>query len=94
MIVGCGGSGKTVLANQLGALQELPVVHLDTLYYDEQFQPVLLPDFLTLQDAAIAGPAWIIGSPPRKPGPTGPGGIGPLRSRAWVAGPGVGSAFR
>lgn len=34
-IIGCGGSGKSYLARQLGAALELPVTHLDALYYDE-----------------------------------------------------------
>jgi uridine kinase len=38
-IVGCGGSGKTVLARQLGDLLGVTVVHLDALYYDERWQP-------------------------------------------------------
>jgi hypothetical protein len=33
-IIGCGGSGKTYLANQLAALLDLPVTHLDSVYYD------------------------------------------------------------
>jgi hypothetical protein len=60
MIVGCGGAGKTVLANQLSAVVGLPVVHLDGLYYDDRFRPVPAPGFLALQDAAIAEPAWIM----------------------------------
>lgn len=32
-IVGPGGSGKTTLARKLGVLLDLPVVHLDGLYY-------------------------------------------------------------
>ncbi|MGH3899207.1 MAG: hypothetical protein ACRDTA_13400 [Pseudonocardiaceae bacterium] len=31
-IIGCGGSGKTHLANQLAALISLPVTHLDGVY--------------------------------------------------------------
>jgi adenylate kinase family enzyme len=33
MIVGSAGSGKSTLARQIGSLLDLPVVHLDTLYW-------------------------------------------------------------
>lgn len=32
-VIGCGGAGKTTLANQLGALLVLPVVHIDSYYW-------------------------------------------------------------
>ena len=33
MIIGCGGSGKSTLARQLGEKLNLPVVHLDKLFW-------------------------------------------------------------
>ncbi len=33
-VIGCGGSGKTHLARRLGALLNVPVIHLDAVYYD------------------------------------------------------------
>lgn len=33
MIIGCGGSGKTTLARQLGEKTGLPVVHLDRIWW-------------------------------------------------------------
>ena len=33
LIIGCGGAGKSTLARQLGEKLDLPVVHLDTLYW-------------------------------------------------------------
>jgi adenylate kinase family enzyme len=32
-VVGCGGSGKTTLANELAARMALPVVHIDSHYW-------------------------------------------------------------
>jgi adenylate kinase family enzyme len=32
-VIGCGGSGKTTLANELGRLLKLPVVHIDSHYW-------------------------------------------------------------
>ena len=33
LIIGCGGAGKSTLARQLGEKLELPVVHLDKLFW-------------------------------------------------------------
>lgn len=33
LIIGCGGSGKSYLASRLGEITEIPVVHLDRLYW-------------------------------------------------------------
>ena len=33
MIIGCGGAGKSTLARQLGEKLNLPVVHLDKLFW-------------------------------------------------------------
>ena len=33
IIIGCGGSGKSTLSRQLGALTGLPVVHLDQIWW-------------------------------------------------------------
>lgn len=38
-ILGCGGSGKTVLARGLGAALSLPVTNLDACYYDASWNP-------------------------------------------------------
>lgn len=32
-VIGCGGSGKTTLANELGRRLALPVVHIDSYYW-------------------------------------------------------------
>jgi len=39
-IVGCGGSGKSHLARQLGAALDLPVTHLDVVYFDQAWTPL------------------------------------------------------
>ncbi|TYB68415.1 topology modulation protein [Nonomuraea sp. PA05] len=59
-ILGCGGSGKTVLANRLGAALNLPVTHLDALYYDDTWQPTPPAEFAERQRSLVAGDAWII----------------------------------
>jgi adenylate kinase family enzyme len=59
-IIGCGGSGKTHLANQLGTLLGLPVTHLDGIYYDAGWTPRPQEDFAALQRDLVAGPRWLI----------------------------------
>ncbi|UBU10808.1 P-loop NTPase family protein [Nonomuraea gerenzanensis] len=59
-IIGCGGSGKTVLANRLGATLNLPVTHLDALYYDDTWTPTPQEEFAQRQRSLVAGESWII----------------------------------
>ena len=33
IIIGCGGAGKSTLARKLGEVLDLPVVHLDQLFW-------------------------------------------------------------
>jgi adenylate kinase family enzyme len=59
-IIGCGGSGKTHLANQLAALLDLPVTHLDAVYYDQNWNPLPPEQFAALQHDLVAQPRWLI----------------------------------
>lgn len=59
-IIGCGGSGKTVLARRLGAVLGLDVVNLDKLYYDNEWNPTPPEKFATTQRELVAGERWLI----------------------------------
>jgi adenylate kinase family enzyme len=59
-IVGCGGSGKSHLARVLAARLGIKPVHLDALYYDENWQPLDQETFAGLQRDLVAAPRWII----------------------------------
>jgi adenylate kinase family enzyme len=59
-VVGCGGSGKTVLAGRLAALLDLPVTHLDAVYYDDEWNTLPLEKFAAVQEDLVAAPRWII----------------------------------
>lgn len=59
-IIGCGGSGKTTLARALAAAIHAPVVHLDAIYYDDEWNTVPAATFARVQDALVAEPRWVI----------------------------------
>ncbi|GID61624.1 topology modulation protein [Actinoplanes couchii] len=58
-VVGAGGAGKTVLANQLGARLGIPVTHLDALRYDTGWNLIAEDEFAARQRAAVAADRWI-----------------------------------
>jgi adenylate kinase family enzyme len=59
-IVGCGGSGKTHLATRLAALLNLPLTHLDGVYYDADWNPLPHEDFSAIQRELVSAPRWLI----------------------------------
>ncbi|MCY7340859.1 MAG: DNA topology modulation protein FlaR [Pseudonocardia sp.] len=59
-ILGCGGSGKTHLAHQLAALLDLPLTHLDAVYYDRDWTPLPAEEFAARQRDLVAAPRWLI----------------------------------
>ena len=59
-VIGCGGSGKSHLARQLGAALGLPVTHLDAVYYDEAWNPLPKDEFAGLQEGLVTAPVWVI----------------------------------
>lgn len=60
VVIGSGGSGKSHLARALGAATAIAVTHLDSLYYDRQWQPLPAERFAQLQHQLTAQPRWII----------------------------------
>ena len=59
-MVGSQGSGKTSLALALGRKLELPVIHLDVLYWRPGWTPSDKDEFRARVAAAIAGDAWVV----------------------------------
>jgi adenylate kinase family enzyme len=59
-IIGCGGSGKSAIAKQLGKILELPVTHLDAVYYDQDWNPLQQAEFAAKQEKLVAGERWLI----------------------------------
>ena len=59
-IIGCGGSGKTYLANRLAALLNLPLTHLDGVYYDADWNPLPQEEFADIQRKLVAEARWLL----------------------------------
>ena len=59
-IIGCGGSGTSTIARQLGRLLDLPLTHLDAIYYDQDWKPLPHDEFAAKQEKLVAGERWLI----------------------------------
>ena len=60
IIIGCGGAGKSTLARQLGAKLNLPVVHLDKLFWRPGWEQISREEFDRHHREALAQEKWII----------------------------------
>jgi adenylate kinase family enzyme len=59
-IVGSGGSGKSHVARKLAAVLDLPVIHLDAVYFDDEWNALPMEKFAQAQCALVAAPRWVI----------------------------------
>jgi adenylate kinase family enzyme len=63
-VIGCGGAGKTTLANELGSLLDLPVLHIDGFYWQDRpgiGQVQSTPDeWRRIHEEMISGERWVI----------------------------------
>ena len=60
IVIGCSGSGKSTLARKLGEVTQLPVVHLDKLWWKSGWETVTRDEFDILHRVAMTEPAWIL----------------------------------
>jgi len=60
VIIGSGGSGKSTLARRLGERLNLPVYHLDALFWKPGWTPLPKDEFEVIQRGVASGDGWII----------------------------------
>jgi len=60
LIIGCGGAGKSTLARQLGEKLNLPVVHLDKLFWHPGWVESTKEEIDEKIMAEMAKPQWIM----------------------------------
>jgi adenylate kinase family enzyme len=59
-IIGSGGSGKSTLATRLGKALDIPVYHLDRLFWQPGWRETPRDEWRALQERICAQPQWII----------------------------------
>lgn len=59
-VIGCGGSGKSYVARELGTLLNAPVTHLDAVFYDRDWNELPKEEFEARQRDLVAEPSWVI----------------------------------
>ena len=60
LIIGCGGAGKSTLARQLGEKLDLPVIHLDKLWWKPGWVESTREEFDEKLALELEKPRWII----------------------------------
>ncbi len=60
VVLGSGGAGKSVLARRLGAAWDLPVVHLDAVYWGPGWRPTPPEVWRGVVAGLAAGDRWVI----------------------------------
>lgn len=60
LVIGCSGAGKSTLSKELGKKLQLPVLHLDALYWNEGWVPTPKPVFREKLQRALMEEEWII----------------------------------
>jgi adenylate kinase family enzyme len=59
-IIGCGGSGKTTIGRRLGEQLGVTPIHLDVVFYDDDWNTLPKEKFAALQEELVAEEKWII----------------------------------
>lgn len=60
MIIGGNGSGKTTFSKILCEKLKLPLIHLDVLYWRDNWQPASQDEFDELLMRELTKPKWIM----------------------------------
>ena len=60
LIIGCGGSGKSTLARTLGEKLNIPVIHLDKLWWRPGWQHITREEFTEAVEQEAKKDRWIM----------------------------------
>jgi adenylate kinase family enzyme len=60
MIIGSGGAGKSTLSRQLGQILDLPVIHLDAIFWKPGWVATPGEEFAAKQTEALSSDEWIV----------------------------------
>ena len=60
IIIGCPGSGKSTFGKKLNKVTEIPLYHLDMMYWNEDKTTVGKDVFLERLQSVLSSPEWII----------------------------------
>jgi adenylate kinase family enzyme len=60
LVIGSGGAGKSTFATKLGAILELPVIHLDQVYWKAGWEKPEKEDWARMVASLVAQHEWIM----------------------------------
>jgi adenylate kinase family enzyme len=60
LVIGCGGSGKSTFAQRLGEKLQLPVIHLDSIYWQPNWIEMPKDEWRQTVSELLAGEAWVM----------------------------------
>lgn len=60
LVIGSGGSGKTTVARAIADRLELPLIHLDALYWHPGWTPTPADEWQRVVAELVAGPRWVM----------------------------------
>ncbi len=60
LLIGCGGAGKSTLAREMGRRTNLPVVHLDRLYWRPGWVKTEATEWNRVLEEALSADQWIM----------------------------------
>jgi adenylate kinase family enzyme len=60
LVIGSGGAGKSTFARDLGAILDLPVIHLDQVYWKAGWEKPSKADWARTVESLIAQHEWIM----------------------------------
>ena len=60
LIIGCGGSGKSTLARSLSEKLNMPVIHLDKVWWRPGWEHISREEFTQIIQEQMLNPRWIM----------------------------------